>query len=504
MSQQTSLRQILRSSSIVGGASVLSIIFGIVRTKVAALLLGPAGVGLIGLYTNIMTTAATLAGLGFGNVGTRQIAEAAAREDTLAIAAARRALFWGTLCLSLAGAAALWLLREPLARVLLSDASRADAVGWLALGVALTVGGASQAAVLNGLRRIGDLSRISALGALLGTLAGIALLWRWGERGLLAFVLAGPLASFLLGHLYVARLPKVRSPQTPLPELARQWRRLIQLGAAFMLTALAGSLAHLLVRTPVQRESGVEALGHFQAAWLISMTYLGFVLQAMSADFYPRLTGVIHKHAEANRVVNEQVEVALLLAGPMLLAMLGLAPWVIEVLYTERFQPAVDVLRWQTLGDVLKVASWPLGFIILAAGDGRTYLASDCVGLAVLIALTWLGLPRLGVEAAGIAFLATYAVYLPLVYWLARRRTGFRWAPAARRQLLLLSGAGVAVLLAARWNSLAGASCGVLLSAVFGLHALGRLTELTNPGGALGRIGATCRRALSRLWIHDE
>jgi O-antigen/teichoic acid export membrane protein len=503
LSRETSSRQIVRSSTIVGGASLLNILLGIVRTKVAALLLGPAGVGLIGLYTSIMSTAATLAGLGFGSVGTRQIAEAAARDDPSAVAVVRRALRWGTLCLSLAGGLTLWLLRETLARLILSDASRADDVGLLALGVALTVGGASQVAVLNGLRRIGDLSRISALSALFGTLAGVTLLWRWGEHALIAFILVGPLATFLLGHLYVARLPKAQSPRTPLPELAKQWRRLVQLGSAFMLTGLAGMLAYLLVRTLVKRDLGVEALGHFQAAWLVSMTYLGFVLQPMIADFYPRLTGVIHQHAQANRLVNEQVEITLLLAGPILLAMLGLAPWVIEVLYTDRFQPAVNVLRWQTLGDIFRVTSLPLGYVILSAGDGRTYLASDCIGLAVLLALTWLGLPRLGLETTGIAFFATYAAYLPLVYWLARRRTGFRWAPATRRQLLLLAAAGVAVLLAARWVALVGATCGLLLSSVFALYALGRLTELTDQGGVLGRIGGICRRAFTRLRIHN-
>ena len=45
-----SYRQILRSTSIIGGASVINILIGLVRVKVAAVLLGPAGIGLIGLF----------------------------------------------------------------------------------------------------------------------------------------------------------------------------------------------------------------------------------------------------------------------------------------------------------------------------------------------------------------------------------------------------------------------------------------------------------------------
>ena len=76
------------------------------------------------------------------------------------------------------------------------------------------------------------------------------------------------------------------------------------------------------------------------------MTYIGFVLQAMSVDYYPRLAAAIADHDAVNRMVNEQTEVALLLAGPVLLAMLGLAPWVIDVLYSPQFSEAAAILRW--------------------------------------------------------------------------------------------------------------------------------------------------------------
>ena len=74
MSESNSYRQILRSSSIIGGASAINIVIGLVKMKAVALLLGPAGVGLIGLLTNLVGLVSSVAGLGFGNVGTRQIA----------------------------------------------------------------------------------------------------------------------------------------------------------------------------------------------------------------------------------------------------------------------------------------------------------------------------------------------------------------------------------------------------------------------------------------------
>lgn len=470
-----SYRQILRSTSIIGGASVINILIGLVRIKVVALLLGPAGVGLIGLFSNLIGTAANVASLGTGIVGTRQIAEAAGREDANAVAAARRALFWGTLALAAAGSLVFWLLRGTLAIHVLSDPALSGEVGWLALGVGLTVASGSQGALLNGLRRIGDLARVSVYSALIATVLGVSALLLWHERGLLVYLLLTPAASFMVGHWYVARLPKVEGPHTQLRAMRQQWATLARLGMAFMLAGLAVTLGQLMVRTLVQRELGADALGHFEAAWVISMTYIGLVLRAMGTDYYPRLTAVIHDHAAVNRLVNEQTEVALLLAGPVFVAMLGLTPWVVELLYSSKFSEAAMVLRWQILGDVLKVASFPLGFVILAAGDGKTFIISDTTAMAVFVLFVWLGLPYLGLQATGVGFLAMYVVYLPMVYWLAKKRTGFAWNQKIKKLTFSLISACILIAVISVEYPLLAIGCSFLMCMLFSIYAIIKL-----------------------------
>lgn len=499
MSESSSYRQILRSSSIIGGASVINILISLFRTKLAALLLGPAGVGLIGLFQNLISTASAVSALGFGTVGTRQIAEAAGQE--VEVAAARRALFWGTLILATLGAGLFWLLRGSLAQYVLGDSGRADDVGWLALGVALTVAAGSQSALLIGLRRIGDIARVSVSAALLSTFLGIGALWLWGAQGLLVFVLAAPFAAFVMSYLFVTRLPRVQTSRTPLPQLVGQWRALVRLGAAFMVAGVMVTVGQLAVRAMVQRELGTEALGQFQAAWAISMTYIGFVLAAMGTDYYPRLTAAIHDHNAVNRMVNEQTEVALLLAGPVFLAMLALAPWVIELLYSNKFAEAAVVLRWQVLGDVLKLASWPMGFIILAAGDGRTFMVTESLSIAVFGGLVWLGLPLIGVQVTGIAFLGMYVVYLPLIYWVARRKSGFAWQLGVKRHLTALFLTAAGLFLLATWSAWLGVAVGLPVTVAFAFYGLGCLGHMTNLGGRLGRLASISRRLMMKFGV---
>ena len=92
-----------------------------------------------------------------------------------------------------------------------------------------------------------------------------------------------------------------------------------KLGAAFMLGGLATSATLLLVRGRISQELGLDAAGYFAAAWGITMTYVGFLLGAMAADYYPRLTEVIHDKVAAVRLMNDQAQLGLAIGGPVLL-----------------------------------------------------------------------------------------------------------------------------------------------------------------------------------------
>lgn len=494
----SSYRTILRSFSIIGGAQVINIAIGLVKMKAAAVLLGPAGVGLLGLYTTLMQTAATVASLGMATAGTRQIAAAHAMGGNLGVWRARSALFWGTLALGLIGAALFWLASGWVARVVLADPARASQIAWLSLGVALTVAAGYHTALLTGLRRMGDLAIITIGAGLGGAVLGVGSIWLWGEAGLLAMVLVAPAVTLALGYVFVVRLGPPANPAPCLSGITQDWRNLARLGLAFMLSGVVTLLGNLVARMLVQRELGPEALGQFQAASTIGITYLGIVLGAMGSDYFPRLSAAIHDPAQACRMVNEQTEVSLLLCAPVLLALLGCAPWVIRLLFSDEFGPAVDILRWQLLGDMLKVLSWPLGFVILAYGAGKTFVLTESLGIAVLLVAISVGIPLIGVAATGVAFLAMYGLYLPLVRVLCGRMIGFRWSRSVKLQALALISATVLVHIASLISDLVGAVLGLFLALTVGLWAIVRLSHKAEAEGRFGGIARGAARMMRR------
>lgn len=473
-----------------GSAQIITVLSSLAKTKAIALILGPSGVGLVGLYTNLVATASSVASLGIATTGVRSVVEAQNDPDDLAVGRAWRSLFWITLVLGCAGGGIWWGLSPWIARVLVSDPERSGEVAWLAIGVGLSVAVASQSALLKGMHRVAELAKIAIGAATLGAVIGVGALNIWSDQGIVAVVLAMPVLSFVTGWIYLRAIGKPAGRPTG-QQLARDWRALIVPGIPFMLSGVAALLGLLAVQTLVARQLGPSALGNFQAAWSISMTYLGFVLGAMAIDYFPRLVSALRTPENAVRLVNEQTELSLLLCAPMILLMLGFSPWVIRLLYSPEFSEAVEILRWQLLGDALKVMSWPLGYLQQARSAGRTFLLTETISALLMGLVVFFCLPRIGLEATGIAVLVVYATLLPILWWLGRRWIKFTWTRSVKVQAVAFLSAAILLDVACRRSDLLGAVFSVILAACFTAWAVMRLTALTAIEGGLAGLAQT-------------
>ena len=325
----------IKSMLIIGSAQFVNILISIVRIKVLAVLLGPSGVGLLSIYNSLLNMVQQTAGLGMGSSGVREIASS--RGDEATLGRVRRVLFAAHLLQGTLAMVAVWLLRERIAIWLFGDAVWATEVGLIGIAILFGLLASAQTALLQGLRKIGDLGRVTVIGAFVGTLVGLAAVWLQGERGLIWFILVQPLAVVLIALHYTRRLPKPIAARLSLVETWDVWKPMAKLGAAFMLSGLATTTTLLLVRGHISQELGLDAAGYFAAAWGITMTYVSFLLVAMGADYYPRLTEVIHDKVAAVRLMNEQAQLGLTIGGPVLLLLIGLAPWMITLLFSSAF-----------------------------------------------------------------------------------------------------------------------------------------------------------------------
>jgi antigen flippase len=475
--------QILKSSVTIGGSSVLNLGLSMVRNKIFALLLGQGGMGLVGVFTSLLELSRSVATMGMNTSGVRQIAEASAAADSERIARTVITLRRLALLLGIVGGIGLVACSPWLGRLTFPEVKghRVGEVALLGLAVVLWAVSVGQIALVQGMRRIGDLAQASVLGGLLGTMFSIPIIYFWRERGIVPSLICVAAMS-LVASWWFSRKVQVERITLSFANWRAESAGLLKLGVVFMLSGLMTLGAAYLVRVMVLRKLGADAAGNYHAAWAVGGMYVGFILQAMGADFLPRLTAVAKNSRDCTRLVNEQTEVSLLLAGPGIAATLALAPVVVWLLYSAEFQAAIEVLRWVCLGMMLRVASWPMAFIMTARGDRLLFFATELGINIVLIGLTWLGLRWFGLNGTGMAFFGMYAVYWLMIYLVMRKLVDFRWSAANRNTgLIWLTALAVVFALPYLLPELPAMALGTLVALGGGFYSLRRIFNLLPP-----------------------
>lgn len=487
--------QILRSSALIGGSSALRMGIGVIRTKALAVLLGPAGFGVFGLFTSIASLSQALVGLGINDSGVRQIAVASGSGNKADIARTAAALRRMSVLLGLLGAILVIAFSREISRLTFSSDKYSLEVALLAAAVLFQLVSNGQTALIQGTRRIADLAKVNVLGALLGTLLSVTLVFVLRERGIAPSLVAVALASLVCSWWYSSRID-IESFSLTFSQAKQEILPLLSLGFAFMTSGMVTVGVGYAVRTIVLHKVGFEATGMYQAAWTLSGVYVGFILEAMGADFYPRLAAIADDHDECNRLVNAQMYVGILLAGPGIILALTFAPAILSIFFSSRFAVAVEVLRFICIGTALQVFTWPLNYTIVAKGKQRLFLFTEIAWGIVSLVLAWICVSRFGLGGAGVAFVGAYVFYGLIHIPILRNLTGFKVSPENKRTALLMFGLMALVLLGFYAMPYVGAVLigvlAALLSAIYSIRTLAR-------SFSSGRVPALVQRLLARI-----
>jgi O-antigen/teichoic acid export membrane protein len=476
------MKSILKATAVLSSASVVSVVMGLVSAKVSALLLGPEGLGYMGLLQSLVSLIGLLLAMGVG-VGLVRAGARALAEKDLQKEAALRGGAW-LLCWMLGAVAALLLisLRTPLSRVMLGDVQHSDAIIFVLAALLFNLAAGIQISTLNAHHRVNELARVGMLTGVLGVGVNVLIIWLWRAQGIAWAVLATTFVSWSVSFYFARRHTPAPRMHLSFPEKWASALRLLRFGAPYTASLLAGTGAQLALPVLVLHLLGRNDVGFYRAATAISVNYLGFLITAMTQDYYPRLSAAGDQSA-LGRLVNDQYRLVLLLGGPIILAMLALVPYLVPLLYTREFTPTVALLEWQLIGDIFRFAAWTMAFVVLARSGSLAYFCIELVGGASLLAFSWFGMRWFGLEGLGIGFLLSAVIYY-LVCWIILRRTmELRWTKENVLIFLTISAAAI-VIRALPYVGLERARTAVALT-LAGLVGLGSLYVIWGEVGGL-------------------
>jgi enterobacterial common antigen flippase len=447
---RSSHKQILKSTGIIGAEQAVVVLSGIARSKIVAILLGPAGVGIMSIYQSTLDLVRNLTGFGLGFSAVRSVAEANARQEigeVSKIILVLRRWIWFT---GLVGMLIVLVFCRQISKYAFGNEDNAWKFALLSVTILITAISSGQLALLQGMRRIGQLAKANVLGSLLALGATIPLLLFFGYNGIVYSLGVIALAGLVFSWLFASRIATV-PVHLGLRQTFSGGLEMARLGFFMVFTGIMSTATMYVVRIWISRRSGLDEVGQFQAAWAISSMYLATVLNGMGADYFPRLSAISKDDSRVNTLINEQAEVALLIAGPLIVGMLVLVRPLVYLVYSPKFDHAILILQWQVLGTFFRIAAWPIGFALLAKMKTGAFVCLEVFWNLLYLFIIIFGWRALGVEITGIAFLCAYFVGTSANYMVIKRSTGFSWSRRNVRLMLIYAGLSIAAFVISKF-----------------------------------------------------
>lgn len=408
---------LVRTSLLNGIAVVVKVASALVLNKILAVYVGPAGYAVIGQFQNAVSIVVSLAG---GLVATGVTKVTAQYFDDQA----RQHAVWQTairfsLGASLLAGVSLLFMADLLAAWLLQSAAMSPVFVWLGLALPAMTANNLLLAIINGKKEVSIYVTANIIGSIISLLVIGLLASNFGLIGALIAFTINPAIVLLATALMVARRGWFRTRFLWGEINQSALRDLSGFGLMALTAALTTPITFIVIRDYLARNLGLDAAGYWQASWKISEIYLMLVTTTLTLYYLPRL-------AEIRTAPELKAEIFKVYRFVMPIVVVGaltiylLRDFIILTLFTSEFLPMRDLFPWQLAGDVIKIGSWVLAYIMLGRAMVKVFVITEISFAASFLALSWLLVELYGLTGMAMAYAINYMAYWLVMGYLVR------------------------------------------------------------------------------------
>jgi O-antigen/teichoic acid export membrane protein len=469
--------RLLSAVGLTGSATLLTVALGVGTTKVIALVAGPSGIALMGLYRYLGALASRSLLLGLDTTLVQRISTA---RDGKTVSDAVGAAFLAMILQGMVIAGLAFASAQPIGRWLFGEAATPAQVVEIRVVLAMAYANLVlqvMTAVLGGRVEVRKVAFVGVVAAFV-TLAAIYPLLRLGGLGLALNVGSGSVAGAALAAMYIFRTVGFSFRRVPLADRFRALWAMLARSAFLILHPLVMMSVVVSVQSLIRARFALPGLGAYNAAMTIFDTALMVIVASARSFFLPSL-GQLQDPEQKARVVNRVLRVNLMLASAAALVAIVGAPILIPVLFSGRFESAIEILPPFSLALVGQAFVWSYAMFYVHQARYRLFFGLDLIwAMTYLGATIWVVSRQGSLTAAAWAYASSYCLSGLVYTFVAVRAFGL---PMLDRWSLRLS-------LVAFGGSLAACL----------LHRLGLfLVDAAILGAGLGALGFFLQRALA-------
>lgn len=439
MSQQNSksYRSIVKATGVFGTMQVFRTIISVISSKFVAIYLGPIGFGLLSLLNNAVNILVAITNFEFLTVATREVALVSSSDDKMQFSKTILLLQRTAVFIGFFGALVSALFSSLLSKITFGTTDKQHWFLLLSFYLLLTSFSNGRMAVLQGANNIKKLALCTVIISFLTAIGTVIIYYFLRIEGIIWVLLYSSAIVFFVSF-YFTRQYKITFTSFSFKEWYLQASPIIKFGLFMSMNLIIGQICKFVIKLYLN-DSGAssQVLGYYEVGSIIITNYLGLIFNAMSYDFYPKLTAISFDNEKIKQLVNNQIEIALILITPAILLLYITAPFLIQLLYTKDFINTFLILKVSLFSVILKAIVFPLGYIVLVKGNKKLFFKQALFGDILNLIFSILLYKYLGLLGLGLAYFLNQAIYGCYIYKMVNKEYQFTFIASCKKLMTL-------------------------------------------------------------------
>lgn len=409
---------LLKTSVLNGVAVLIKTATMFILNKILAVYVGPAGYAVIGQFQNFIQMVTTFAGTAINNGVVKYTAEYYEDES-------KQQVIWrtaGTIVLLFSFIFSLLILifQKQLAVYIFHAESFQSIFVWFAIFLLFFTFNALFLAILNGKKEVFRLVLANIIGSIFSLIITSILAIKYGLYGALV-----SLSIYQSLVFFVTFFLCYKSDWFRLSYFFGQIdKEVAGKLAAFALMAFVsvffGNIAQILLRNIIINQYGMEHAGYWEAMTRLSTGYLMLASTILGVYYLPKLAE-LRTYLEIKNEVRNGYKYILPLAIIASVIVYILRDYIVKIMFTEKFMPMLELIFWQLVGDVLKIGSWIISFMMLSKAMTKLFLITETLFALSILPITLICIYFFSFKGIAIAFAINC-----LFYWVVCSHFSFK------------------------------------------------------------------------------
>ncbi|MFV0270970.1 MAG: oligosaccharide flippase family protein [Macellibacteroides fermentans] len=426
MDNKKSYKQIIKSTAVFGSTQAMQMLVLIIRTKIVAVILGPAGMGLQSIFQTTIITINQFTNLGVFQSAIREISQAHEKQDTILLKRKINIFCGLTIILAITGTLIFASLSPIISKISFGNYKYTSSFLFLSISILFLTLSTGITTIFQGTREIRKLTKSSLISSVSNLLICLPIFYLWGINGIIPALVIGYFTTFLI-NIFTLNNFKITG-QIPLRSIWQESIPMIKLGVILMLSNLLMNLFTFLTNSYISINGNIEDVGLYQSACSITNRNILVIISVLASDYYPRLAGSCNDSSLMKQIINQQVELISLIIAPLSICLIVFSEQIVHILLSNSFYVIIPMLKWMGVALLFRGIWMSMSYVILAKGDKKNYFIYDALvgnGLYFLSNITfylyW------GLNGLGISFLISSILIAILLLTIVYRKYNIRF-----------------------------------------------------------------------------